>query len=58
MNWFKSKGLSSGAVEGSNNKVKLTLRKGYGFRTFDALQTTSFQALGKLLEQKFTHKFW
>jgi len=48
MNWFKSKRLSSGAVEGFNNKVKLTLRKGYGFRTFDALQTTLFQAIGKL----------
>ena len=58
MNWFKSKKLSSGAVEGFNNKVKLTLRKGYGFRTFDALQITLFQALGKLPEQKATHRFW
>jgi len=58
MNWFKSKGLSSGAVEGFNNKVKLTLRKGYGFRTFNALQATLLQALGKLPEPKFTHRFW
>jgi transposase len=36
MNWFRSKGLSSGVVEGFNNKVKLTMRKGYGFRTIDA----------------------
>jgi transposase len=50
LNWFKSKGLSSGAVEGFNNKVKLTVRKGYGFKTFDAL--------GKLPEPKFTHRLW
>jgi transposase len=58
MNWFKSKGLSSGAVEGFNNKVKLTLRKGYGFRTFDALKIVLFQALGDLPEPKYTHRFW
>ena len=27
MNWFDSQGLSSGIVEGFNNKVKLTTRK-------------------------------
>jgi transposase len=58
MNWFKSKGLSSGAVEGFNNKVKLTLRKGYGFRTFEALETVLYHALGKLPEPEFAHRFW
>jgi len=58
LNWFKSKGLSSGAVEGFNNKVKLTTRKGYGFRTFEALETALFHALGKLPEPKFIHRFW
>jgi len=58
MNWFKSKGLSSGAVEGFNNKVKLTLRKGYGFRTFEALETVLYHTLGKLPEPEFTHRFW
>jgi transposase len=58
MNWFRSKGLSSGVVEGFNNKVKLTVRKGYGFRTFEALQTALFHALGKLPEPKCTHRFW
>jgi transposase len=58
MNWFKSQGLSSGAVEGFNNKVKLTVRKSYGFRSFDVLKTALFHALGKLPEPKFTHKFW
>ena len=58
MNWFKSKGLSSGAVEGFNNKVKLTMRKGYGFRTFEALETVLYHTLGKLPEPEFTHRFW
>jgi transposase len=31
LNWFKSRELSSGIVEGFNNKVKLTVRKGYGY---------------------------
>jgi transposase len=58
MNWFKSKGLSSGVVEGFNNKVKLTVRKSYGFRTSEALKTALFHALGNLPEQKCSHRFW
>jgi transposase len=38
MNGFKSTGTPRGAVEGFNNKVKLTMRKGYGFRTFNTLE--------------------
>ena len=34
LNWFRARGaISSGAVEGLNNKVKLVTRKSYGFRT-------------------------
>ncbi len=34
LNWFRARGeVSSGAVEGLNNKVKLVTRKSYGFRT-------------------------
>jgi len=58
MNWFKSKGLSSGIVEGFNNKVKLTLRKGYGYASDESLKITLFHALGRLPEPKFTHRFW
>jgi transposase len=58
MNWFKSKGLSSGVVEGFNNKVKLTVRKSYGFRTPDALKTTLFHALANLPEPKYAHRYW
>jgi Transposase len=35
LNYFRAKKqLSSGVVEGLNNKAKLTMRKSYGFRTF------------------------
>jgi transposase len=34
LNWFRARGqVSSGAVEGLNNKVKLVTRRSYGFRT-------------------------
>jgi len=37
LNWFRADGaLSSGVVEGCNNKVKLITRKSYGFRTQEA----------------------
>jgi hypothetical protein len=39
VNYFRAqKLLSSGVVEGLNNKAKLTMRKFYGFRTFRALE--------------------
>jgi hypothetical protein len=38
-NWFKARGtISAGVAEGLNNKVKLTTRRAYGFRTFDAVK--------------------
>ena len=45
-------------VEGFNNKVKLTTRKSYGFRTCEAIETTLYQNLGALPEPDFTHRFW
>jgi hypothetical protein len=30
--------LSSGVVEGLNNKAKVTMRKSYGFRTYRVLE--------------------
>jgi len=39
LNWFRAKGaLSAGTVEGFNHKVKLTTRKSYGFRTYEAVE--------------------
>jgi transposase len=59
LNWFKAKGaISSGVVEGFNNKVKLTTRKSYGFRTYEAIETALYHTLGNLPEPNFTHKFW
>jgi len=58
LNWFKSKGLSSGIVEGFNNKVKLTVRKGYGYASNNSLQIMLYHTLGKLPEPNFTHRFW
>ena len=58
LNWFRAKGLmSSGVVEGLNNKVKLTMRKSYGFRTVGAIELALYHSLGKLPEQESTHRF-
>ena len=58
LNWFRAKeALSSGAVEGFNNKAKLTTRTAYGFRTFDAAQIALYHALGDLPTPEFTHRF-
>jgi transposase len=58
MNWFRANGqLSSGAVEGLNNKVKLVTRKSYGFRTADVAKLALLHNLGQLPEPKRTHKF-
>jgi transposase len=59
LNWFKAGGqLSSGTVEGFNNKAKLTMRKAYGFRSPDTAQIALFHTLSDLPEPEFTHKFW
>ncbi|MGH9569094.1 MAG: transposase, partial [Candidatus Angelobacter sp.] len=58
LNWFEARALfSSGVVEGLNNKVKLTTRKSYGFRTEEAVKLALYHNLGALPEPKFTHKF-
>ena len=58
LNWFRAQGaLSSGVVEGLNNKVKLTMRKSYGFRTSEAIELALYHSLGALPEPKSTHEF-
>jgi transposase len=58
MNWFEAKGkLSSGAVEGMNNKVKLVSRKAYGFRTARITQLALMHNLGDLPEPEHFHRF-
>jgi transposase len=59
LNWFRAKGtISAGVVEGLNNKVKLTMRKSYGFRTKNAAEIALYHNLANLPEPEFTHRFW
>jgi transposase len=58
LNWFRAKGaISAGVVEGFNNKAKLTMRKAYGFRTYNAMEVALYHTLGNLPEPKITHRF-
>jgi transposase len=58
LNWFRAKGtVSAGSVEGLNNKAKLTIRKAYGFRTYEAIEIALYHTLGNLPEPKSTHEF-
>ena len=58
LNWFRAKGeISSGIVEGFNNKAKLTMRKAYGFRTSQGIEIALYHQLGNLPEPKLTHDF-
>jgi transposase len=50
--------LSSGVVEGLNNKAKVTMRKSYGFRTFRCLELALSHSIDKLLELESTHEFF
>ena len=59
LNYFKAKKqFSSGVVEGLNNKVKVTMRKSYGFRTFRITELALYHALGKLPEPELTPEFF
>jgi transposase len=58
LNYFRAQKLiSSGVVEGLNNKAKVTMRKSYGFRTCRVLELALYHSLGKLPESKLTHDF-
>ena len=59
LNWFRAKkAFSSGVVEGLNTKVKLTVRKSYGFRTFKCTEIALYHVLGKLPVPELTHEFY
>src|SRR5882757_9179727 len=56
LNYFRAqKLLSSGVVEGLNNKAKVTMRKSYRFPTFRCLELALYHSLGKLPEPESTH---
>jgi transposase len=58
LNWFRArKTISSGVIEGFNNKLKLNTRKSYGFRTFRAAEIMLYHTLGDLPEPECTHRF-
>lgn len=58
LNWFKAKGeVSSGAVEGLNNKIRVVTRRSYGFRTYKAMEIALYHNLGRLPEPETTHRF-
>jgi transposase len=59
LNYFRAqKMLSSGVVEGLNNKAKVTMRKSYGFRTFRCLELALYHSLAKLPEPECAHEFF
>jgi transposase len=59
LNWFRvKKKYSCGIVEGFNNRVKLTIRKSYGFKTQKITELVLYHTLGDLPQPDFTHKFW
>ena len=59
LNYFHAQKLiSSGVVEGLNNKAKVTMRKSYGFRTYRVLELVLYHSLGRLPEPELTHDFF
>jgi transposase len=58
LNWFRVGGaISSGAVEGLNNKLKVIVRRSYGFRSYDVTTTALYHTLGHLPEPPLIHRF-
>jgi len=52
LNYFRAqKMISSGVVEGLNNKAKVTLRKSYGFRTYRVLELSLITRLASCLSR-------
>jgi transposase len=59
LNWFRAKGaLSSAAVEGFNNKAKLTTRTAFGFRTYRAMEIALYHTLGASPGPESPHRFF
>jgi transposase len=58
LNWFRAKKeFSAGIVEGLNYKIKLTIRKAYGYRELKVAEIALYHALGRLPEPELTHRF-
>jgi transposase len=58
LNWFRAKKeFSSGIVEGMNYKIKLTIRKAYGYRELKVAEIALYHALAQLPEPELAHRF-
>lgn len=58
LNWFRARGeVSTGVVEGLNNKIRVVTRRSYGFRTYKAMELALYHNLGRLPEPETTHRF-
>lgn len=58
LNWFRTKDqVLLGAVEGLNNKAKLTIKKAYGYKSYEVIKVALYHTLGDLPEPKGTHRF-
>jgi transposase len=59
LNWFRARAaISAGSTEGLNNKLKVTLRRAYGFRTLKATKIALYHSLGALPQPAVTHEFF
>jgi len=59
LNWFRARGeFSAGCVEGMNGKAKLTMKKAYGFKSYNVAEVALLHTLGKLPTPQVTHRFW
>ncbi len=59
LNYFKAKNaISLGSVEGLNNKLKVTLRSAYGYRSVNVLKIACFHRLGQLPTPDFANRFF
>ena len=58
LNWFRArKAFNSGIVEAYNGRLKLTLRRAGGWRTFRAAEVALYHTLGDLPMPPATHQF-
>lgn len=59
LNWFRARGaFAMGAVEGFNNKARVTTKLAYGFKSYEHAEIALFHRLGDLPEPTWiTHRF-
>lgn len=66
LNWFRAKGeISTGAVEGLNNKIRVVTRRSCGFRTDNAMEIDNAMEMAlyhtrwdDFLEPESAHRFY